>query len=465
MTDAAIDQGDRASWLTETDHYYYIPPVFEPFLAKPKRIKVAWGGRGAGKSVSVAEMIIILMMSRMPINGQPFRVLCGREFQNTIAESSAFEMENAYKRFGWQQWFKSTGAQIRCRRTGAQVLFRGVHNNIDQIKSYGGIDLFWGEEAHSFTMDSLIYLEPTIRRDAPFGPCGQGSELWFTMNQHLDTDPIFTRYKLAQSAYEDDDVLSIPCTYKDNPFFPDVLEKQRAKSEREDPRDHYEWVWGTQCRNLGGIFFALENMLVGGQPIEWPRLCDSVFAVIDTATKTGNEHDATAVVYFAYSSFGAHIPLVMLDYDLVQIEGSLLEQWVPSVDQTLQRMAHECKARFGSSGIFIEDKSSGSILLSQAARRGIKVAPIDSKMTAMGKTERAIAVSGHIWRGMLKVSKPCFDKVVTFKGVTLNHLMSQIKAFRIGDEDARDKPDDALDCAVYGVMIALGKAEDIQKSK
>jgi hypothetical protein len=91
--------------------------------------------------------------------------------------------------------------------------------------------------------------------------------------------------------------------------------------------------------------------------------------------------------------------------------------------------------------------------------------PIDSKLTAMGKTERAIAVSGFVHRAMVKISRPCFDRVTTFKGVTLNHLLSQVKAFRIGDEDARDKADDLLDTFCYSLLIALGKFEDIQKPK
>lgn len=451
------DHGDRASWLMPYGHYFYVPPVFERLLSVPKRVKIVYGGRGGGKSYSFAEIIIYLMMSRMPINGQPFRALCGREFQNTIAESSAFELENAYKRFGWQQWFKSTGAQIRCRRTGAQALFRGIHNNIDQIKSFGGIDLFWGEEAHSFTMDSLVYLEPTIRRDAPFGPCGQGSELWFSMNQHLDTDPIFTRYKLAQGAFEDDYILSIPCTHKDNPFFPDVLEQQRRKSLEEDPPDHYQWVWGTQCRNLGGIFFALENMLVDGQPIEWPRLCDSVFAVIDTATKTGKENDGTAVTYFAYNQHGAGYPLMILDYDIMQMQGSVLEAWLPTVFTNLTEMAEECHARFGMSGAWIEDKASGMVLLQHAERRGWPAQAIESKLTAMGKVERAISASPHVHRSRVKITKPAFDRTVSYKGVTLNHLLSQVKAFRVNDVETEEN--DLLDTFTYGILIALGNAE------
>ena len=53
-------------------------------------------------------------------------------------------------------------------------------------------------------------------------------------------------------------------------------------------------------------------------------------------------------------------------------------------------------------GAFIEDKNSGTILLQQALRRQMLTHPIDSKLTAMGKDERAISVSGCVHRELVK---------------------------------------------------------------
>ena len=38
---------------------------------------------------------------------------------------------------------------------------------------------------------------------------------------------------------------------------------------------------------------------VNGEPVELPAQCEAVFAIIDTATKTGRENDGTGVIYFA----------------------------------------------------------------------------------------------------------------------------------------------------------------------
>jgi hypothetical protein len=87
-----------------------------------------------------------------------------------------------------------------------------------------------------------------------------------------------------------------------------------------------------------------------------------VFAVIDTASKTGTEHDATAVTFFARTLAGGRFPLLVLDWDIAQIEGAFLETWLPSVFDRLEELARLCGARHGSLGALIEDKNSGTIL-------------------------------------------------------------------------------------------------------
>jgi hypothetical protein len=95
---------------------------------------------------------------------------------------------------------------------------------------------------------------------------------------------------------------------------------------------------------------------------------------------------------------------MILDWDVAQIEGALLETWLPTVFRRLEELAQQCRARLGSLGAMIEDKNSGTILLQQALRRGLQAQAIDSKLTAMGKDERALSVSGYVYRG--QVSTP-----------------------------------------------------------
>jgi hypothetical protein len=208
----------------------------------------------------------------------------------------------------------------------------------------------------------------------------------------------------------------------------------------------------------GVAFFDPEKWLEDNAPVAYPTRCDGVFAVIDSATKTGSKNDSTGVVYFARNRHVGH-KLVVLDYDLVQIEGALLETWLPVVLQNLESLAEKCGARMGSLGAFIEDKASGEILLQQAKRRGLKATPIESRLTALGKDERAISVSGYHYRGEIKMSDVAYNKVFMHKGVTRNHLVSQVTSFRIGDPEAAKRADDLLDAYVYGPILALGDGD------
>jgi hypothetical protein len=189
----------------------------------------------------------------------------------------------------------------------------------------------------------------------------------------------------------------------------------------------------------GVAFFSREKLLVDNQPLPPPARCDAVFAVIDTASKTGTDNDATAVTFFAVDRVG-RIPLLILDWNIVQIEGAFLETWLPEVFATLEELARFCHARCGSIGAFIEDKNSGTILLQQALRRQMPARAIDSKLTAMGKDERAISVSGYVHRESVKYTNRAFEKTVIYKRRSRNHLLDQVESFRVGDRGSdRDR--------------------------
>lgn len=209
----------------------------------------------------------------------------------------------------------------------------------------------------------------------------------------------------------------------------------------------------------GETFFTRDKLLLDGHPVIVPARVDTVFAVVDTATKTGKDNDGTAVTYYAlHNHSGVSWPLTLLDWDIVQIEGDLLENWLPTVFQNLESFAKRYNARMGSIGAYIEDKASGMVLLQHAARQGWPAQAIESELTAVGKDERAISVSGYVYRGEVKFSGQAYDKVTTYKGTTRNHQLGQVLGFRIGDKNAK-RDDDLLDTFCYGVAIALGNAE------
>ena len=220
---------------------------------------------------------------------------------------------------------------------------------------------------------------------------------------------------------------------------------------------------------FGVAFFSRDKLLEEGQPVPYPTYCDAVFAVIDTASKTGSENDGTAVTFFAHTA-SPSVPLMILDWDIAQIEGALLETWLPSVFRRLEELSRLCRARFGASGAWIEDQNSGTILLQQALnrrgpcrgayiRRGMRAHAIESPLTAMGKDERAISVSGYVHQGKVKYTEYAYNKMAVYKQQSRNHLVDQVERFRIGDKQKRE--DDLLDTFCYGIALALGNKDGI----
>ena len=256
----------------------------------------------------------------------------------------------------------------------------------------------------------------------------------------------------------------------DNPLVP-----ERMKGESES--DHiarrlaefaairakeHPLVWRQEYEadfvDWGGVaFFSIDKWLDEmGRPTPMPAHCDRVFAVVDSAVKTGSANDGTAVIYLARNQYTG-IPLVILDWDIIQVESDLLTTWLPKVVlPRLDELAKQTGAREGSRGVWIEDRSSGQTLLQHGKRQGWPVHAIDSKFTSLGKDERAIAVSGHHHQGLIKIAEFAHNKTSSYKGTTRNHLETQVAGFRIGDKDAARRADDLLDAYAYSVSLALG---------
>ena len=309
-------------------------------------------------------------------------------------------------------------------------------------------DLVLIDEA-SFTKSPQMLDEIWRKSIKPTMLTTSGSAWVFSTPKGVDPDNFF--YALCNDPFHGFKEFHAPTAT--NPFVPpDELEKERLLNDPMVFQQEYlaEFVdWS------GIAFFNPEKMLVNGLPVQYPTKADGVYAVIDTAVKGGKEHDGTAITYVAFNKYHG-IPLILLDWDIIQIDGALLESWLPSVFQRLEELATMINARNGVIGTFIEDAAAGSILLQQGRIRGWNTIAIDSKLTMKGKDERAIDVSGYYHQEKIKISEFAYNKTVNFKGSTRNHLITQLSGFRIGDKDAHKRSDDLLDCFVYSLAIGVG---------
>jgi phage terminase large subunit len=214
-------------------------PEYAEDLWQPFR-HLAWhGGRGGGKSYTVATALVLQAMERHE------RVLCGRELQKSIRDSSKRLIDDAIERLGVRKAFQSTEQEIRGPHDSL-FLFSGIKGNANGIKSMEGVTTFWGDEAQAFSQSSIDTLVPTIRKP--------GSRLIWTWNPDLETDPVDAMFRGGNLDEEDAAKFSPPpssivreINYTDNPWFPDVL-RLEMEYDRGRDFDKFRHVWKGEYR-------------------------------------------------------------------------------------------------------------------------------------------------------------------------------------------------------------------------
>jgi phage terminase large subunit len=185
-------------------------PAMLENLFKPVRYKVLHGGRGSGKSWAAARALLIQGVR------EPLRILCAREVQRSIKESVHQLLGDQIKELGLGAFWQVLDNEMR-GRNGAKIAFTGLAaHTTESVKSYEGYDRVWIEEAQTVSKRSWDILTPTIRKPQ--------SEIWLTLNPDLLTGETYARFVVAPPP----DSWVCQINYLDNPWFPEVLDKERA---------------------------------------------------------------------------------------------------------------------------------------------------------------------------------------------------------------------------------------------
>ena len=276
-----------------------LAPKLIPVLAPPLgtfRYRVLRGGRGSGKSFSVAKMSAIWGAV------SPIRILCTREFQNSIKQSFYAEVDNAIKSDPWLSSQYDVGRDfIRHKLNGTEYLFAGLRHNIDSIKSMAQIDLCIVEEAETVPHASWRDLIPTIR--APnsefiiiYNPKRRDS--WVA--QQFDGDTLPPRTAL------------VTVNAEDNPWLPLVLEEQRKHDRQHLDPALYRHIWeGAYYEQSEAQVFAGRYRVSDFEPQRaWDGPyygLDYGFANSETAGTKSWIHDGT--LYIEHELYRKHLEL------------------------------------------------------------------------------------------------------------------------------------------------------------
>lgn len=214
------------------------PKAFK-VITSEKPIKVLYGGRGGKKSFDFADYTILRSL-------EGARVLCLREYQNSIDESVHHLLESRIFAYDLGKYFKINKSSIE-NVYGGEFLFKGIARDINSIKSIADVDIAWVEEATPVSEYHWDMLIPSIR---PRITATKPPEILVSFNPDTETDATF-RLLVASDRQ---DVEKALVNYWDNPYFPEYLRNLMEECKRTD-LDKYRHIWEGACCNFAGKIY------------------------------------------------------------------------------------------------------------------------------------------------------------------------------------------------------------------
>lgn len=225
-----------------------LPPKLIPVFAGSADVRGAYGGRGSGKTRSFAKMAAVEGY-RHSMAGTSGIILCARQFMNSLEDSSLEEVKRAIEEEPFLADFYEVGQKyVRSRDGRINFSFAGLDRSIESVKSKGRLLLVWVDEAEPVTDQALSILIPTLREEGE----DWNAELWITWNPKRKNAAVERRYRNTS----DPRIKVVELNWRDNPRFPEKLQRERLRDLAADP-ENYAHVWeGDYARILVGAYYA-----------------------------------------------------------------------------------------------------------------------------------------------------------------------------------------------------------------
>lgn len=349
-----------------------MPAKLLPVFSGDADTRVAYGGRGSGKTRTFAKMTAV-RAHMWAQAGREGIILCAREFMNSLEDSSLEEVKSAILETEWLAPHFDIGENyIRTRDGRVSYSFAGLRRNLSSLKSKARILLCWVDEAEPVAEEAWVKLIPTLREE--------DSELWITYNPEREESATHKRFRNSK----DPNTKSVEINWRENPWFPDILDRKRLQDKEQRPH-LYDHIWeGDFIRVVEGAYFAPHLTKAReegriGMVAEDPNLIVRLFADIGgTGAKADN------FVFWAAQFVGTEIRWVN-HYEQQGQPVSAHLNWIRAQGYTTDR----CKIWLPHDGDTQEkvfDTSYRKAL--EDAGYGVEVVPNQGKGAAMQRVER-----------------------------------------------------------------------------
>ena len=228
--------------------------AYLPYLNATQKTQIFYGGSSSGKSFFLAQRVIIDVLK-----GRNYLVV--RNVGATIRYSVFNQLRITIIDMGLQHLFKFTGSNfsITCLANGREILFAGL-DDVEKLKSVtpavGILTDIWIEEATETKYEAYKQLTKRLRGINKNDTEQVPKRITFSFNPVMQTHWIYKEFfgvwDDSKNKYEDEDLLILKTTYKDNSFLaPDDI----RSLENEKDKYFYEVYtlgnWGI----LGKVIF------------------------------------------------------------------------------------------------------------------------------------------------------------------------------------------------------------------
>lgn len=336
-------------------------------------------------------------------------IVCGRQYQNSIEDSSLAEVQSAIQEVPWLSDRYEVGDRyVRTRDGRIEYSFIGLERNRNSIKSKSRVRLFWADEAEDVAEQAWEKIIPTIREE--------GSEIWLTWNPEDEGSATHRRFRLDPPARSK----IVELNWRDNPWFPATLDRKRQEDKEKRP-DTYAHIWEGEFRSATGIIFKRE----------WFKFYDAlpsrlnIYVASDYAvTPDGGDHTEHGVWGLANSG-----DLYAVDWWSGQTDPST---WIDAWLELISR--HKPMAAFEEKGVILRAVDSAITKRMRETQTFVRRVPLAS---AGSKAARAMGFAARSSAGTVHLPRTAWGL----------RLLNQLCAFN--GEDGRQ--DDAVDvCSLIG---------------
>ncbi|WP_434286290.1 PBSX family phage terminase large subunit [Celeribacter sp. SCSIO 80788] len=224
-----------------------MPEKLVPVFEGQADVRGAYGGRGSAKTRTFAKMALI-KAHMFDMAGRSGIILCGRQFMNSLDDSSLLELKLALEDddLEWLRPHFDVGEKyIKTQSGRVEFKFTGLDRNLGSVKGKSRILLCWVDEAEYVTEPAWVILIPTIRED--------DSELWVTWNPASKVSATHKRFRLNSDPSR---MKIVEMNWRDNPWFPARIDRERKADMTARP-EQYAHVWeGDFITAMEGAYYA-----------------------------------------------------------------------------------------------------------------------------------------------------------------------------------------------------------------